>query len=57
LVDEVFGLKHFQRNPEPLDTASDNPYLTGQVTQQDISWQVFSFQQLTADPRFLQAAA
>jgi twitching motility protein PilI len=57
LVDEVFGLKHFQRNPEPLDTTSDNPYLTGQVTQQDISWQVFSFQQLTADPRFLQAAA
>lgn len=57
LVDEVFGLKHFQRNPEPLDGVCDNPYITSQVTQQNITWQVFSFQQLTADPRFLHAAA
>lgn len=60
LVDEVFGLKHFQREPEPLssDAASGfHFYLTGSVFQQDTHWQVFSFEQLVADPRFLNAAA
>ena len=58
LVDEVFGLKHFQRHPEPLTEASAAAsYLTGQITQQNISWQVFSFKHLTADSRFLNAAA
>lgn len=60
LVDEVFGLKHFQRDPEPLNEeqqTSLNPYLVGHLLQQDIDWHVFSFEKLTADPRFLHAAA
>lgn len=60
LVDEVFGLKHFQQEPEPLETeqqTSFTPYLTGSVFQQDLHWQVFSFEHLIADPRFLNAAA
>lgn len=57
LVDEVFGLKHFQRSPEPLTATATSSYITGQLSQQNINWQVFSFQQLTADPRFLHAAA
>jgi twitching motility protein PilI len=58
LVDEVFGLKHFQQNPEALTQASAaDTYITGQVNQQNITWQVFSFKHLTADSRFLNAAA
>lgn len=58
LVDEVFGLKHFQQNPEALTQPSAaDTYITGQVNQQNITWQVFSFKHLTADSRFLNAAA
>ena len=60
LVDEVFGLKHFQRDMEQVDDSRpDNlaPYLTGSVVQQDIRWDVFSFRRLINDPRFINAAA
>lgn len=60
LVDEVFGLKHFQREAEQLDdTKNINlvPYLTGCVFQQGAQWDVFSFHKLLNDPKFLNAAA
>ena len=59
LVDEVFGLKHFQREPEALsdDQQQLAPFVTGMVSQQDINWHVFSFNALTTDSRFLNAAA
>ncbi|OUR65880.1 pilus assembly protein PilI [Methylophaga sp. 42_25_T18] len=60
LVDEVFGLKHFQREPEALDAnkhVNIASYLKGSVFQQDTHWDVFSFQKLAEDPRFLNAAA
>lgn len=60
LVDEVFGLKHFQREPEAVDSnkhVNIASYLNGSVFQQDTQWDVFSFQKLAEDPRFLNAAA
>lgn len=60
LVDEVFGLKHFQREPEALDAdkhANIAVYLQGSVFQKNTHWNVFSFQKLAEDPRFLNAAA
>jgi len=60
LVDEVFGLKHFQREPEAIDANKNikiTAYLKGSVFQQDIHWDVFSFQKLADDERFLNAAA
>jgi twitching motility protein PilI len=60
LVDEVFGLKHFQREAEAVDQSRNlnlTPYLAGSVFQQDIQWNVFSFRKLIADPRFINAAA
>jgi len=60
LVDEVFGLKHFQQEPAPIASSRPvnlTPYLTGSVFQQDIYWDVFSFQKLINDPRFMNAAA
>jgi twitching motility protein PilI len=60
LVDEVYGLKHFQREPDALDTQAHKeirPYLTGSVYQQDIQWDVFSFSKLIEDERFINAAA
>lgn len=60
LVDEVFGLKHFQRQAEPFDATRHlniTSYLQGSVFQQDIQWDVFSFRKLIADPRFINAAA
>lgn len=60
LVDEVFGLKHFQRQPETHNESKNiniAPYLTGSVFHQDIHWDVFSFDKLTQNPRFLNAAA
>lgn len=60
LVDEVFGLKHFQREPEDLTTNTDvkvASYLKGGISQQDTHWDIFSFHKLAEDPRFLNAAA
>jgi len=60
LVDEVFGLKHFQREPGALDAdkqADIASYLKGSVFEQNTHWDVFSFQKLAEDPRFLNAAA
>lgn len=61
LLDEVFGLKHFQSEPDKnQNNLSDNavsPYITGSITQNDTFWNVFSFDALVADPRFLDAAA
>lgn len=59
LLDEVFGLKHF--NQEPSEGSQTNsaisPYLNGHISQQENHWNVFSFNKLAADPRFLNAAA
>lgn len=61
LLDEVFGLKHFPQEPNYDEvTSSDSdfsPYINGKITQQETHWDVFSFNKLTADPRFLNAAA
>jgi len=60
LVDEVFGLKHFPKAAEAVANI-ENPkiaaYVTGSIVQQDTHWNVFSFQKLIADPRFINAAA
>jgi twitching motility protein PilI len=60
LVDEVFGLKHFQREPEDINKDTHiniASYLNGSLFQQNTHWDVFSFQKLAKDPRFLNAAA
>lgn len=60
LVDEVFGLKHFEREASPMDDNYDEnfqPFLSGTVFQNDILWHVFSLNELAKDPRFLNAAA
>jgi twitching motility protein PilI len=60
LVDEVFGLKHFQQDPSPLPQQPHDPlaeFLTGQIEQQNTYWKVFSFEKLATDSRFLNAAA
>ncbi len=60
LVDEVFGLKHFEREASPLDDVYDEnfqSFLSGTVFQNDILWHVFSLNTLAKDPRFLNAAA
>lgn len=60
LVDEVFGLKHFQSQAETVSSslpATLTPYVQGSMNQQDIQWDVFSFPQLIADARFENAAA
>lgn len=60
LLDEVFGLKHFQYEPKLHEEVSDSAvsaYITGSIAQQDMHWDVFSFDKLAADHRFLNAAA
>ncbi len=60
LLDEVFGLKHFQQEPDATITLKDESlakYITGHIKQQEQHWDVFSFNQLAADHRFLNAAA
>lgn len=60
LVDEVFGLKHFQRKPESPDVNKQvniSNYLKGSLVHQNTHWDIFSFQKLAEDPRFLNAAA
>ena len=60
LVDEVFGLKHFQRKPESTDVNKQvniSTYLKGSLVHQNTHWDIFSFQKLAEDPRFLNAAA
>ena len=59
LVDDVSGLKHFQEQPTQTTQQRDSAiaaYLNGNVTQKDTNWDVFSFQKLAADQRFLNAA-
>lgn len=59
LVDEVFGLKHFQDQPTPSTQQQDSAisaYLNGHIVQKDAQWDVFSFEKLATDPRFLNAA-
>lgn len=61
LIDEVFGLKHFQHEPEynaDPTTANDaiTPYLNGGIAQADTHWDIFSFNKLTADQRFMNVA-
>ena len=60
LLDEVFGLKHFQKEPEYTEDLSDgavSAYITGSIAQKDMHWNVFSFNKLATDFRFLNAAA
>ncbi|AFJ02907.1 type IV pili signal transduction protein PilI [Methylophaga frappieri] len=60
LVDEVFGLKHFQRPPainDPTLHMNIRPYLQGTLRQQDRLWYVLNFHKLADDPRFINAAA
>jgi len=59
LLDEVFGLKHFQDKPVNENSTNDSAianYITGSIAQQDMHWDVFSFNKLAADQRFLNAA-
>jgi len=61
LIDEVFGLKHFQHEPEYSTSSTEQesaikPYLHGSITQADTHWDVFSFNKLAADQRFLSVA-
>jgi twitching motility protein PilI len=59
LVDEVFGLKHFQSQPQQTPQQKDSPiaaYLNGNIAQNEANWDVFSFQKLASDQRFLNAA-
>ena len=61
LIDEVFGLKHFQHEPEYSSSSTEEdsaikPYLHGSITQAETHWDVFSFNKLTADQRFLNVA-
>ncbi|MDF1588640.1 MAG: chemotaxis protein CheW [Gammaproteobacteria bacterium] len=59
LIDEVFGLKHVQQQPDQLQEQDNDimPFVDGCVTQQDTQWKVFSFEKLASDIRFLNAAA
>jgi len=59
LVDEVFGLKHFQSPPQKTTQQKDSAiaaYLNGNISLKDVAWDVFSFQKLASDQRFLDAA-
>jgi len=59
LVDDVFGLKHFQEQPTQTTQQKDSAiaaYLNGNISQRETSWDVFSFQKLATDQRFLNAA-
>ncbi len=59
LVDDVFGLKHFQtpptQNTQQHDSSIAN-YLNGHISQKGADWDVFSFHKLANDKRFLNAA-
>lgn len=60
LVDEVYGLKHFQQQPEPQQTSlhmNIRPYLQGSISQPDKLWYVLDFHKLADDPKFINAAA
>ena len=62
LVGQTSGLKHFKTPPTPTTHLDDDNvvianYLTGQVSQQEITWQVFSPHQLLNDSRFINTAS
>ena len=60
LLDEVFGLKHFQHEPTLSNTNDEtaiSPYITSNINQHDMHWDIFSFNKLAVDQRFLNAAA
>ena len=56
LVDEVYGLHHFDRLPEASNIRL-SPYVHGSMFHQNIHWHVFSFNLLAADEHFLNVAA
>lgn len=59
LVDGVIGLKHFQTKPDIDADSNDSaisPYLNGNISQQEMHWDVFSFHKLATDQRFINAA-
>jgi twitching motility protein PilI len=60
LIDEVFGLKHFQQL-QSNDITTENTllksYLNGSISQQNMNWNVFSFTKLTSEQRFLELTA
>jgi twitching motility protein PilI len=60
LVDEVYGLKHFQHQPDPENASLHmnlRPYLQGSISQPERLWYVLDFHKLADDPRFINAAA
>ena len=60
LVDEVYGLKHFQRQPDPQPGSLHlnlRPYLQGSISQPERLWYVLDFHKLADDPKFINAAA
>lgn len=56
LVDEVYGLHHFDSLPEATNIRL-SPYIYGSVFHQNMHWHVFSFNHLAADERFFNVAA
>lgn len=61
LVDEVFGLRHFDEDLERQELAGiDDPasaYLSGAFLKDDVLWGVFDMKALAASANFLQVAA
>ena len=60
LVDEVFGLRHLDQKPHVNSNLQNTPlapYIEGSVTQDNIDWHVFSFNNLATDQHFLNSAA
>lgn len=61
LVDEVFGLRHFDEDLERQELAGiDDPasaYLSGAFLKDDVLWGVFDMNALAASANFLQVAA
>lgn len=59
IVDGVIGLKHFQTKPDleaDITDSAISPYLNGNISHQEMSWDVFSFKKLATDQRFINAA-
>ncbi len=60
LVDEVYGMRHFfdedKSNEKPHVHKNISPYIKNMYSRDDESWPLFSFERVTKDERFFQAA-
>lgn len=56
LVDEIYGLQHFDVMPETTDT-KESSYIHGSVLHEETRWHVISFNHLANDERFMNVAA